>query len=165
MNNNSPESFRPGQGLSSPTNQSLQQSLYIAALDRHLGIRGLISPVTDTSTGLDYDFFDSEGEQLIKIFKSLAAEDLVKYEEGRPEIDPLYIIDGTGLTAGLCKDCGQMHPSLQSKGLTDAALVFDALLYADDQLWEFCEEDHSWVPITPIQRELCLQAIHNLADL
>ena len=151
-------------GISSPANASLQQSLYIAALDRYLGIRGLVSPVTDTNSGLSYDFYHPASGRLIKVFKALSSKHLAEYEQSRPTADPLYIVDGIALEDSECPGCGEMHANFASEDLADALLVFDVLVYADDLLWQFDDEEEEWEPMIPVERSRCMGALLDLAD-
>jgi hypothetical protein len=145
-------------GLSSPANNSLQQSLYIAALDRHLGIRGLISPVTDDTTGLDYDFFCPSTGAVIKIFRSIDQNTIAQYEVGRRE-KSIFIVDAVALEQD---DCDDTYPNLESGILHTAATVLDAFLYLDDELYIFEPEGCEWDVVIPMERSRCLKAIANI---
>jgi hypothetical protein len=150
-------------GLSSPANSSLQQSLYIATLDRYLDIRGLISPVIDDSSGLDYDFFHAESGAVIKILKSLGHEITSRYEAGRHK-NSIFIVDAVALEQDDCDDCGGTHPNLESEVLHTAATVLDAFLYLDDELYMFEPEGCEWDVVIPVERRRCFEALYNLED-
>ena len=117
-------------GLSSPANNFLRQSLYIAALDRHLGIRGLISPVTDDESGLNFDFFCPTTGTLIKVFKSLDQDAISRYQENHREKN-IVIVDAVALEQVECDECGDMHPNWESKELYAVAsalmLIFTSM--------------------------------------
>lgn len=150
-------------GLSSPANNSLQQSLYIAALDRYLGIRGLISPVTDEDTGLACDFFCPSTGTVIKIFKSLDEGTIFRYEQGRRERS-IFIVDAHALETTECDECGDKHPNWESEVLRTAATILDAYLYLDDELFSFNPEECEWEPIIPVERRRCIEALYNMDE-
>lgn len=150
-------------GLSSPANNSLQQSLYIAALDRHLGIRGLISPVTDEDTDLDYDFFCPDTGTVIKIFKTIDQDIISRHEQGRRE-KTIFIVDAVALETTECDECGDKHPNWESEVLHTAATILDAYLYLDDELFSFNPEECEWEPVMPVERSRCLEAIANMDE-
>lgn len=148
-------------GLSSPANQSLMHSLYVAALDRHLGIRGLISPVTDNVSGFEYDFFHPASGRLIKIFNSLDDHIIEKYCGAIPEPHPIFIVDNDTILGD------DKWNSAIDKFLGDAVIRLHALQYLNDMLLEhFVDEDEEddWEIITPIERARCIDAINDLSD-
>ena len=145
--------------IQTPLNQSLRQSLYIAALDRHLGLRGLIFPVEDKENNISYDFMHAETGQLIKVFKKLHQDEFVKYELSRPDDSPLFIVDELALERSACECCDEDIVCLKSEELMDARTVFDVMLYLDDQLWQFCDATQTWEPIMPVERERCIEAL------
>ncbi|HEY3899600.1 MAG TPA: hypothetical protein VGM54_13350 [Chthoniobacter sp.] len=150
-------------GLSSPANNSLQTSLYIALLDRYLGIRGLVSPVVDEDAKLDYDFFHPKSGRVIKIFKSLQPEEIEKYAiSGREE--NIFIVDAVALDSTTCEGCGEPQPDIDSEELIEAAVVLNAYLYFDDTLNRWDEEVGKWAIMMPYERERCMDAIFNLDD-
>ena len=140
-------------GISSPANQSLRQSLYIAALDRYLGIRGLISPVYDEKYDLHYDFLIEHSQRLIKVFKSLDAEEMSKYEEANAHYDPIFILDSELLEKTECPGCGDLHVNIESDEIVEAAINTGALLYHQERLWRLSPDEDSenvWERLEPI---------------
>src|SRR4051812_43732637 len=81
--------------ISSPPNQSYRLSLYIAALDRFLGLRGLVWPVTDDVNGttLTFDFYHPEDRSLVKIFQTLAPEEVARYKGYYQDHDVIFLFD------------------------------------------------------------------------
>jgi hypothetical protein len=127
-------------------NDYLRQSLCIAALDRQIGIRGFIPAVTDAVGNLDYDFYHTKTGRFVKIFRELHAGEMERYEEFRPELAPIYIIDADDL------------PSC-SKELTEAIMRFHVLLFKDECLWEWDNDKWTRIPTAEMQR--CLCALYN----
>ena len=152
-------------GISSPANQSLRQSLYIAALDRYLGIRGLISPVYDEKYDLHYDFLIEHSQRLIKVFKSVEAEEIAKYAEANADSDPIFILDTEYLGETWRAVCEKLPMDIESEEIVEAAINAGALLYYQDRLWQPTPDedtDKSWDPLEPFERSRCINALLGL---
>src|SRR4051794_10963757 len=115
---------------------SLRQSLYIAALDRQIGLRGFIPAVTDAVGNLTYDFYHAKSGRFVKVFNDLDAKEMARYEEFRPDPAPIYIVDG------------DQRP-FSSRQLSDAIMRFHVLLFKDETLWEW--EDDKWTRIPSME--------------
>lgn len=55
-----------------------------------------------------------------------------------------------------------MHPNRASKELHAAAMVLDAYLYPDDELFTFVPEEFEWDLPIPMERHKSIDALHNL---
>jgi len=150
-------------GLSSPANNSLQQSLYIAAIDRYLGIRGLISPITDEDAGLDYDFFHPDTGRVIKILQSIDQDTIMRYEKGRRE-NAIFIVDALALEHVECDECTRLHPDVESEELSALALALNAYLYVEDELFEFAALEREWDLVLPVERMKCIDILGGMED-
>ena len=138
-------------GISSPANQSLRQSLYIAALVRYLGIRGLISPIYDEKNDLHYDFLIEHSQRLIRVFKSLDVEEMSKYAEANGDYVPILIIDTEHLKKTECS--GKLRVDIESDEIVEAAINTGALLYHQERLWRLSPDedaDNVWERLEPI---------------
>jgi hypothetical protein len=165
MNNSDNHINRNANNTSSRTNQSLQQSLYIAALDRQIGMRGFIPAVTDAVGNLDYDFLHMQSGRFVKLFKELHAEEMARYEQFRPDLAPIYIVEASGLSEqerkGI-KRLGRMQFCTHSKELSDAIMLFRVLLFKDECLWEW--DGGIWVKIATVEMQRCLCALYKGDD-
>lgn len=153
-------------GLSSPANNSLQQSYYIAALSRYLRLSGLISPVTDVRDGIEYqfDFYNVETGSLIKVFTTLDEEQISKYQPLAADEGVLFILDTTAF-----EDCATECGAETFEGLPDsvfeAAERLDALIYFDKRLYECLDDVHDrddWNPMLPFERQRLIAVIESI---
>jgi hypothetical protein len=147
--------------LSLPNNASFKQSLYIAALDRFYGIRGLLSPVSETIDGVhyDFDFYHPESEMLIKFFSKFDEEAFRKYSAYAETHEVRIIIDAEEVEIATHPGCGHKCIHALPEELTVEAMLSDASLYFNDHIWElFDHEDNDglsiWVPLLPIEIEM-----------
>lgn len=145
--------------LSSPANQSLKQSLYIAALDRFLDLRGFVWPVTDRirDTTFTFDFYHPEDRKLVKVFRELGSTEVVRYKSYLQHRDVVFVFDSDDEDPDLweCEDCGGPHLSLPAT-LEPGATALGAYVYHHDRLWEPGEpaDPHkptTWIPIVPVE--------------
>jgi hypothetical protein len=167
FNNSESDNDQSHLGISSPANQSLRQSLYIAALDRYLGIRGLISPVHDKKNDLHYDFLIEHSQRLIKVFKSVEAEEIAKYAEANADTDPIFIIDTELLGETWRAGCEKLPMDIESEEIVEAAINAGALLYHQERLWQPSPDEdteNSWEPLEPFERSRCINALLSLKE-
>ena len=152
--------------LNSPLTKSLQQSLYIAALDRYFGIRGLISPVTDHRHGVDYtfDFYHPQSGTLIKFITEPTAEQIDRDAEILTDDDVMVIIDASHQAVGICFNCDEPCLNTVPAEIPELAETIGAYVYFDDCLWQMDDpDDHqSWERMIPWERERCMRAIWHL---
>ena len=137
-----------------------RNSLYIAALDRYLGLRGFVTWVTDGATDLDYDFYHLESGTFVKIIDPLDAEDIDRYQKGRPPYS-VFLVDARMLASGQEASKG-FQSILDSQQVCAATLALDAYVYLGDELWSLNEENLTWTSVLPLEHRLCLKAIDNL---
>lgn len=57
-----------------------------------------------------------------------------------------------------------MHPNWASKELHAKAMVLDAYLYPDDELFTFVPEEFDWGLAIPMERRKCIDALYNLEE-
>ncbi len=151
-------------GDSTLAKQTLRQSLYIAALDRYLGIRGLISPFHDAKSGLSYDFFHPESKQLVKIFTTLEPAELLRYPEAHCRDNTLYIIDAENFASRMRRGSRVI---MNDESLVKAAKRANALIYHKDCFWrEYDGGDAAvhWDPLWTDERQRCVDAIYRMND-
>lgn len=134
------ENFSNEIGIQSPSNDSFQQSLYIAALGLSLGLTGLVSPVIDMLDDVryDFDFYHSESGTLIKVLQTLDGGDWGKYS-GHPS-EPIIIIDGHSAGFEL-KEC----PCCEHE-LLDADHELANAIEEYEECFVFYE-GHLWLPV------------------
>jgi hypothetical protein len=148
--------------ITSDSFPSLKQSLRIAALDRHLGLRGFIFPVTDMEHYLEYDFYHFQSGTYIKFFESLDSKSLARYKKAATKQKRVLIIDATE-----CGDCKAQHADIISPEILRAVEMLNPLLYCDDLLWRFVKDKDAvghWEPIAPVERSRCITALSSLTQ-
>ena len=160
MNNTQQHAGNPNGNLSLPTNTSLKQSLYIAALDRFYGIRGLLSPASDTFDGVryDFDFYHPSSGTLIKFFPKFDEDEFRKYSAYAEKHDLISIIDAENIDIEPCEECGHKCIDALPEELTVEAMLSDASLYFNDNMWELVDDEDDdglskWVPLMPFELE------------
>lgn len=138
--------------------KDIKTSLYIAALDRYLGLRGFTSAITDGETGLDYDFLHLASGTFVKIIDPLDTTNVNRYQKARP-VQCVFIVDASTLT--LPPDEARTS-ILDCEAVCSATLVLDAYVYLKDKFWTVGEENCEWTPMLPFERLLCVKALSNI---
>lgn len=166
-NNNGPEDAKNSsnetqRSILFPANNSYGQSLYIAALDRYLGIRGLISPVEDQDEGvtLAFDFFQPSGGKLVKIFRSHDIDEIKTYMPYSNTRRAIFIYDAAAGHSMIsqCDDCDGPHLYL-SLTAQSIAIAFGARVYHENVLWQRAyqhdqNKPKAWRPMVPLKQGL-----------
>jgi len=110
-----------------------RQSLYITALDRFLGINGLLYPYQDEH-GYRFDFYAPKGKRRIKVFTNINATEVEKYAK-HPKCKQIkFIIDITTLM-----ELPELFNAIPAYAMSDALLAtasnLNALLFANNCLF------------------------------
>ena len=154
-------------GLSSPANDSLQQSYYIAALDRYLEMRGLVSPVIDKQSDYvyTYDFLHVESGTVVKIFKQLDDREMSRYSNRADDRVTCFILDATYF-------CGDLSDYVVGAAINnvvpealEAAANLRAYIFFEGVLWELSEQpegEWEWKQVIPVERNLCMRTLLEL---
>lgn len=146
-------------GLSCPKNDSLLKSCYTVALDKYLGMRGLVSPVKDTRCKrvYHYDFLHVESETAIKIFTTLDELEMARYHNRTEDVKTCFIIDASHL----CDDLrgGYEEEDIEHVAppeVIEAAQELNAYIYINGFMWQWSESPEPdimlWWTMTPLER-------------
>lgn len=147
-------------GICIPANDSYQQSSYIAAISRFVGVHGLEYPVSETVKNMrfDFDFFDPEARMLIKVFRKIDAVEIEKYHRYSLDRDVFFIVDCDELETEVreCECCGGGILTLSNENEGTLAEHIGAFVFYDDALWRLSTKEGTkpqWSQLSPVEWE------------
>ena len=110
-------------------------SLYIVALDRYRGIRGLIYPYQDND-GYLFDFYAPRARRSIKVFTEINEAEIERYTNHPKRKKIIFIIDLTGL---LKKPLAAMLNRTIPQPILESAAKLGAFLFAEEELYSLMQ--------------------------
>ena len=144
-------------GIQMPANNSYQQSLYIAAISKSLGLEGLVSPVTDVRKGVEYafNFYHPEAQRLVKVFQTYDKESYRQYSKHPKQ--PIIIFDAASIPHQLkeCEcGCGYSYLHVSESAFSESVRWNDrAYIYHDGDLWKChasIDGEWRWKQVMPV---------------
>jgi len=134
-----------------PENDSYQQSLYISAISKYIGMEGLHSPAIDLQEEKNYvfDFYHPDSGRFFKILKGFDASAYTEYL-CHPD-DPYIIIhlDDTDAAVEECECCGRFVLSVPVNISKQIYSDRFTLIYFDGHLWEY-DNKGDWTICLPM---------------
>ena len=120
---------------------SYRDSLYIAALDRHLGMSGFISHVSDHGEGVDYsfDFYHPRTKRLVKIFRTIETAEINQYAAHPYKDRTVFVIDINNQKGPHIPRRRELLHSVP-ENVIDAASVVHAYIFCQGKLWSVFDE-------------------------
>jgi len=140
-------------------NPDYRQSRYIAALDRYLGMRGLIYSVMAISPGgpFEFDFLDCNDGTYVKFLNEIDPKEVAKYAQYQEDNDNVIFILNAESHVSPCKCCGKHRLELLTPEAYGATLSLNAIIYFNDRFWWPAENPTNlsdlWEPMVPVEVE------------
>ena len=128
----------------------IQTDGYLIAMDKYLGIRDFVHPVTaflDECGPVKYDFNGVDSSFHGKEFSKIEAREIQKYAKLGEKDGIIFILDGE-LIGGMPPSIKNGHPCYSLNAASfEAAITLNAYLYADRKLWTSHLLTNIWAPL------------------